>query len=161
MGLRSMTMQSLGCQLRAAQERAAQQLDGLKQTADKAVDAKPEFKWSGTHSYEPSHIPEEDTIAIFYKTIITLGRRIACPCAPDNIRTLNRLYKMVFGKDMPEEATRIHKDPEVMKNMLEPYLIQTAIKAGKILHDDAEKETVDKINKLVSRVFITHPQLFC
>jgi hypothetical protein len=101
--------------------------------------------------------PENDIFVVFFNTIITLGRRIACPCAPINVRMLNRLYKVDFGKDMPETATRLFANSEEMRVTLEPYLVETAMKMASILYSNTDEQVIGELMHVMTRVYITHP----
>jgi hypothetical protein len=101
-----------------------------------------------------------NTMRLFYQTIVTIGQRINCPCLVHNLRTVNRMYKVVFGKDLPEEDTDVELPEHVLKPRIKEYYVDLCEKAGEIVHADATSTHAKKILKEFNRVHVIH-QMVC
>lgn len=92
----------------------------------------------------------------FYQTIITIGQRINCPCLLHNIRTVNRMYKVVFGKNLPEDDTDSDQNEYILKNKIKKHYVALCEKAGEIVHADKTSEHAKKIFREFDRVYVVH-----
>ena len=107
-------------------------------------------------NWSPNH---PRSLRMFYKTVITISRRLNCPCLPKNVRMVNRLYHEVFGRDLPDSATSLTQNRMVLKNKMDMYLLDAVTEAAIIIHKDEKSERAQSILATFDRVFIVHPQV--
>ena len=99
------------------------------------------------------------TLRKFYRAIMVIGRRINCPCLEKNVQMVNRLFKCVYGTDMPQEDTDLNQPSNILQLKIENHFLDTCASAAEILHTDFYSKRAKQIMNTFDRVLMIHFQV--